>query len=315
MVTTAERPLVSIVIPVMDRWADLVRSLPSLSDQTYANYSVDVVALGGDGIPIMVHRSPRVRLLALPRPRYLSFSWVRNVGAQYSEGDLLLFMNADNEWVDSSSMERAIDLLLCRREAEPHWYRDWREMCGFRRVRCRTACPLAQYSIGVYGHAHGSILLVERCAFMDVGGYDEMFSDWGFEDTDLLARLECAGLARVALPGVIQRGHGDDERLANFKVRDRNYTWHRNRLFSERSTRWCGCIHRPAGRPGIVSSVELRVGGRPQPLQSRGWMTGRTLLHQRLLRRLLFGLCALQARISLPWLRDVTGDSYEDQVS
>jgi GT2 family glycosyltransferase len=276
-------PDIAVVVPVMDRWDDLLRSVDSLAGQNYPNYRVLVVSLGADDIPYRIAGHPRIGVLRLPRPRYFSFARTRNIGAQATWSEWLLFMNADNEWTGPDALGQAMLTVRSGDGAEADWYARWRQACGL------GPSPAHRHRVGrelprsCYGHAHGSVLLVARSIFSAIGGYDEHFQDWGFEDTDIVARLEGIGCSRVPMRGVRQRGHSDESRLANFRYKNRKYTWHRNRLFSDVSIRLWGTAR--SQRPGRVATS------------------------------LIWTICSVRAGLTLPWLVDVGSESYVDQES
>ena len=58
-----------------------------------------------------------------------------------------------------------------------------------------------------------------RSNFESVGGYDEAFSAWGVEDTDIYLRLRQAGVVQRNFPGsfVSAIAHGNDLRIAFFE--------------------------------------------------------------------------------------------------
>jgi glycosyltransferase involved in cell wall biosynthesis len=298
----------------MDRWDDLLRSMGSLTGQNFSSYSLVVVALGSVGLPPSVWDHPHVVVLQFPRPRYFSFAWARNAGARFSQSDWLLFMNADNEWTGPDGLGAALSAVCSGDGAQADWYRQWRRGCGFAALPIpRSAGSPGIPKLSCYGHAHGSVLLVERRAFLAVGGYNERIRDWGFEDTDLIARLEGIGCSRVPISKVRQRGHGDDSRLANFRHKNRKYTWHRNRLFSDISIRLWGPVGHATTHPGAVHPHPCTC-TRPDATDDRSWC-----MEPRrpgpLMIEAAWTVSSLRARLSLPWLVDVGSESYTDQES
>lgn len=276
-------PEIAVVIPVVDRWDDMLRSLDSLIGQSYPQFHLVIVSSEADEIPYTVTAHPRVMVVRLPPRRYFSFGWTRNAGARASQSEWLLFMNADNEWTAGDMLSAAFSSVRTGDSANADWYSQWRRACGFSPLRARRCSFDTALPPSFYGHAHGSVLLVERRMFVAVGGYNERFQDWGFEDTDIMARLECIGCSRVPIRGVRQRGHADEARLARFRHRNRKYTWHRNRMFSDITIRLWG----PIGfrHPGRIVTCAV------------------------------WAICSMAAALLLPWLVDVGSESYTDQES
>ena len=126
----------------------------------------------------------------------------------------------------------------------------------------------------VYCHTLGGVMLVERQALLAIGGFNEFFTDWGYEDTDLLARLELAGFGHIAFDGMRHRQNDYDENLnQNYRIRDRKLTWQRNRLLSNAFIARVGVIAPFVSRPGRQSWVEIdgmRYRGDQAPQQEWG---------------------------------------------
>lgn len=67
-------------------------------------------------------------------------------------------------------------------------------------------------------------MFVERTAFEAIAGYDEVFEGWGVEDTEILDRLEFAGLRKGFFAGELARPilHSDELRTRYHEVKDRS---------------------------------------------------------------------------------------------
>lgn len=69
----------------------------------------------------------------------------------------------------------------------------------------------------VTSSAHGGFIGFFRDQFVALGGYDEFYNDWSYDDTDLKERAKASGFRTINLPGdgfrVIE--HSNDERVAN----------------------------------------------------------------------------------------------------
>ena len=63
----------------------------------------------------------------------------------------------------------------------------------------RLQKPMSRYHIGSIYHARGCNLAYWREDFLRVNGYDERMTGWGWEDTELLARMRHAGVESYAL--------------------------------------------------------------------------------------------------------------------
>lgn len=58
---------------------------------------------------------------------------------------------------------------------------------------------------------------IRKTHFLSLGGYDEEFIGWGFDDDDLVSRARQAGHLYVEEESLVHRlEHGDEERVSNF---------------------------------------------------------------------------------------------------
>src|SRR5262249_53476584 len=129
------------------------------------------------------------------------------------------------------------------------------------RAACETRARPGQFAIGDRAwpgprwrqHLRG-VLLVARCDFERLGGYDEAFCDYGPGDLELRCRLGLAGGARcVDLPSFLFDSipHGDCLRSEHATDRDLLRCYRRNEeLLIERIRRWTG--KEPAAVPEIA---------------------------------------------------------------
>jgi glycosyltransferase involved in cell wall biosynthesis len=281
--TRVEQPSLTIVIPIMDRADDLDRSLPSMVGQSYPHYRVAIVDFGSrDGLTEKLSRRPSRRLdvIRCPRPRYFSFSRARNVGLRYSDSELVCFLNADNEFRDERHLEEIVASYLAGSGADGAWCARWRASSGFAPLKpAARPSPVDGGGSRVYAHCLGSALLAERRAVQAIGGFNELLTDWGYEDTDLLQRLEICGFGRIEIRDLEQRDHPDAWRTANFRFKNRRWTWQRNRWLSDKTIASFGVVPPDPRHPGRVRSLELggvRYRGDQAPQQE--WVVPRDSL-------------------------------------
>jgi len=255
-------PTVAVVIPLMDRASDLELSLAALAEQDYRAMTIHLVDMSshdGDRLRrIKESVSPnRVRILRCPRPAYFSFARSRNIGVRHSSSDLLLFLNADNVPQSVSVVSEMVLALLRDTPTQGEWWSAWRKRAGCPSVRVRTVTSATTRFPRAFGHCLGSPLLVARDIFEQLGGYNEALTDWGYEDTDLVARLECIGLKRFEITGLTQAEHGDDVRVANFRDKKIHRSWERNLRKSDQYLRCFGPIVRTSVNPGSTPWIEV----------------------------------------------------------
>ena len=76
-------------------------------------------------------------------------------------------------------------------------------------------------NIIVYGEQEntGGRIAIAKYNFIRLGGYDERFKDWGYEDIDFIYRAANLGLKRFTVGGISAISHGDE--LRNFGADNR----------------------------------------------------------------------------------------------
>ena len=97
-----EGPLVSVIIPSHNRAVLLPRAVESVLAQTYSNLEVIIVDdASSDSTPAvmadLVKRDPRVRYFRHETNRYASAA--RNTGIASARGELIAFLDDDDEWL------------------------------------------------------------------------------------------------------------------------------------------------------------------------------------------------------------------------
>ena len=260
VVKTPSKPDVAIIIPIMGRADDLGMSLPTLLNQNYPNYTVYVVDnRSEDALPAVLEQMahPRLKLIGCPRPLYFSFSKTRNAGARYTFSDLLFFLNGDNQFQDQGHLSGIVNGFLKGTDIDYRWYRNWRRSQGYGPLGIYHQPVIETGYRRVYCHCLGSPLLIERQVFQQLGGFNEDLEDWGYEDTDLIARLELAGFGRIPILGIAQPDHSDDIRVKNFREKDKSKSWGRNRRLSDKFISGFGPIILTQTYPGRCERVEV----------------------------------------------------------
>lgn len=244
----------------MDRRDDIESSLPKLLSQDYPDFTVVVVDLGSqDGLREVLARSagPRLQELVCPRPQYFNFSQARNIGLRYSFSDLVLFLNGDTVPLDDGQLRRIVYKHLTSMDIDRSWWHRWRVHMGYKAVRSVEPVLPGVPARRVYSHCMGSLLLVERRFVQALGGFNEAITDWGYEDTDMLARLELSNFGRIEMESLATWEQDESLRTANFRVKDKSWTWRRNRWLSDRSIRAFGVSPPLYELPGACPAIEI----------------------------------------------------------
>lgn len=127
-------------------------------------------------------------------------AFTRNVGARRATRRILGFIDADLV-LDPEMFAKVLEVLKGSGAAYAHVYRMERgpddpifrnlEVKVFREncKRCGTPDPCGR----------GGCFFVDQRSFNDMHGYDERFYGWGFEDNDILRRLENARVSVLPL--------------------------------------------------------------------------------------------------------------------
>jgi glycosyltransferase involved in cell wall biosynthesis len=197
MPDASARPTVSVIVPVYKGERFLADALDSVAAQTYAPLETIVVDDGSpDASAEVAAGRPDVRLV---RQANQGVAAARNAGLAVARGELLSFLDQDDEWLPDKLARQVAHLLehpdvaivlahmhhvLLEDTPRPPWFRpEW----------------LIQPQPGFTP----SVWLIRRDAFERVGEFDT-----GYEvacDSDWLARAKDAGLRQAMLDEVLVR--------------------------------------------------------------------------------------------------------------
>jgi len=199
--------LVSVVIPTRDKCALLARTLRALQAQRMETDAWEIVVVDDGSVDDTASFLDQVaatesRLRVVRPPRGVGRAAARNLGWRNATGTWILFL--DDDILAPPGLLRAhLDQLRCGDDLgtigpaitdpaiadAPH----------FRYLDTRGVAKLPS------GPAPGKYFVtqnaaVPRAALERIGGFDEQFSAYGFEDMDLGFRLEAAGVRFVVVP-------------------------------------------------------------------------------------------------------------------
>ena len=182
----ARRISVSIVTTCKGRLAFLQRTLPSMLGTGLPVTAVDFDCPEGTR-DFLAANYPTVRIAAVDAQPDFNPAMARNIGARNSTGDMILFLDCDV--VLSKGFVEFLD--------ETELSDDAFFTCGLSVQDLTGAC------------------LVSRRRFERIGGYDETFTGWGYEDVDLYRRLEARDLQQLNFPTGLMTAlpHSDAMRL------------------------------------------------------------------------------------------------------
>lgn len=149
-----------------------------------------------------------VSTIRVKNERHFSLSRARNIGARAARQEWLCFIDADIKvqrgffsWFESVGHPRC-------------FYRIWGNQTDVHKELWGTC-------------------FISKEAFKKIRGYDETFGGWGGEDVDFYDRLKMANYAEDSLAADYLEVifHGDDERTAFHKIKDRLTQVYINRLY------------------------------------------------------------------------------------
>ncbi|MDN7012324.1 glycosyltransferase family 2 protein [Methanoculleus sp. FWC-SCC3] len=191
-------PAVSVVIPLYNKGPYITRAINSVLAQTVREFEVIVVDDGStdDGAEVVGgFGDPRIRLI---RQENRGVSAARNRGIEAARGELVAFLDADDEW-----MPRHLEALLRLREKYPQAgaygtaYLITGNGSTIQTPSYSAAIPpepweglLPNYfSDAILGSPpiSSSIVAVPRCILNEVGGFNT--GAWYGEDVDLWGRI------------------------------------------------------------------------------------------------------------------------------
>lgn len=191
---------ISVVIPVYRDASRAIEALESLGMQELPDgVGLDVVVVddgSGDGTAELIKaRAPDfARIIALPANR--GRSKARNIGASHAKGRTIVFMDCDCSPVQPRFLQSHWDAINRGHAAstghvtgiDGNFWDKYQRDSSARRAR--------QHAQGIAFAGSSQNLAVSKDAFETIGGFDEDFLAYGFEDRDLLIRLsQQAGIA------------------------------------------------------------------------------------------------------------------------
>jgi len=170
-------PLISIIIPTYNRITALPRAIESVLNQTYSNFELIVIDDGSDD-----HTDTYVHSLLDSRISYFyiqnqGVANARNVGVEKSSGDLIAFLDSDDEWL-SEKLEKQVQYMAdysraCICQTEEIWIRNNKRVnakkkhvkqSGWIFLKCVPLCIVSP-----------SAVMMTRSTFCELGGFDNTF--------------------------------------------------------------------------------------------------------------------------------------------
>jgi hypothetical protein len=152
-------------------------------------------------------------------------SLARNLGALCSSGSVLFFLDCDvilksDIFAEAAPLLEADCFVTAQKRFEsqpkPSPYLPFlKELIQTREVVCEDGrrATVQQTLNGDGSSSNRGELLVKRAHFLGIGGYNSALEGWGFEDDDVVYRLQLVlGLRSMMTGEVVHLTHGDDLR-------------------------------------------------------------------------------------------------------
>ncbi|HWR21787.1 MAG TPA: glycosyltransferase [Verrucomicrobiae bacterium] len=213
----SQSPLISVVIPSYNRAALLPRAITSVLTQTFSNLECIVVDDGSTDHTEQVlagFPDPRLRVVRLPGNG--GYSRANNTGIQVARGELIAFLDSDDEW-RPEKLECQVARL--REYGDPMatvvycrcMVRDALSGRMWRRPHRIYEGDVFPYLLEGWHPTTPSLFLVDRRSLLKVGGFSETLPS--AQDYDLWLRLAEASFRFVATDEVlvVKHEYSDDQ--------------------------------------------------------------------------------------------------------
>ena len=207
------KPSYSIIVPAFNSYSNKKRSIELVAKCLANQRGVDIEVFfiandSSDGTLPFLKRftGGRDNFHLIETPMVLPRSAARNCGASYATGEWLLFMDDDCMILDDSVLSRVYGGLV-ERDWAVGARRKWLPLgWNFEEIdhllESKSVNTIDSLSIIPSGIKRGTgrrdlhefsfvghFGIVKNELFRTVGGYDEEYVGWGYEDTDLMLRL------------------------------------------------------------------------------------------------------------------------------
>lgn len=213
-------PIVSIIMPVRNRPALILRAIESVQQQTLENWQLIVVDDGStDSTPEEVCRKanqdPRIRLI---RAEHGGVSAARNHGIAAAAGEFVAFLDSDNTWRPDFL---AVAVAVMQAERLEAAYAAARMVDASTGLVHYRAHPGGLDALMVKNHIDLNTLIVRRDLARSVGGFDEGLRRW--VDHDFAIRV--AQRAHVELLPFIACDYDDDRTTGDRITTTEHESW------------------------------------------------------------------------------------------
>ena len=205
----SDNPLVSVIIPVHNRYEQLTRSVESVLSQSFSDYELIIVDDGSDDSlvsyisALQISYPQKIHLISIANK---GVSVARNTGIKRARGEYIAFLDSDDLWIkDKLDIQieymKSNEVSVC--QTEEQWIRHEKRVNPMRKHKKRNGhiffdcLPLCIVS--------PSAVVIRRDVFNQVGLFDENMPV--VEDYDLWLRI-CLDYPIHLIPNQLIKKYG-----------------------------------------------------------------------------------------------------------
>jgi glycosyltransferase involved in cell wall biosynthesis len=207
-----------VIVPAYNAERFLADALASLAAQTFAGWEALVVDDGSTDGTVRIaraHAARDPRIVVLRQPSNHGVSQARNRALQEARGELVAFLDADDQWLPEK-LERQVEVLtreevdvvycapvLCDRDCRPQREPDWSAFCGHHSGRAFFVLQYTSFFL-----LPSSVMMRKEVLELH-GGFDQTLRS--SEDWEMWLRLSQAGCRFYGMPErlLLYRRHPD----------------------------------------------------------------------------------------------------------
>ncbi|MGL1890221.1 MAG: glycosyltransferase family 2 protein [Spirochaetaceae bacterium] len=191
-----KEPKVSIIIGTYKREKVFMRSINSVLKQTYENLEIILVNdASPDNTKIKMDEIKDKRVICIHHDTNKGIAVVSNTGFKHSTGEYIALLGDDDEWTDPDRLKKQIEVFNSSSESDNigivgAW---WKSFDGKNYTEDKPVLPnnLIEKMLSGGGVIGGSVCLIPRKCWLEVGGFDE--KQLRGTDSDLFRRIVFQG--------------------------------------------------------------------------------------------------------------------------
>lgn len=186
-----EEPLISIIIPALNRGSLIGKTLESVVSQTYINWECLVIDDGStDNTPEIIsnycRKDSRLKIYHRPKNRLPGGNAARNYGFELSKGDYLIFFDSDDIMIRDMISKRVHEIQKTKVDMFINNALMFSKVCGDKNILWNNVNPKANndyvelvlrfLNLDMPWCTNG--VTWSRAFFSNVGGWDEELRSW-----------------------------------------------------------------------------------------------------------------------------------------